>query len=201
MRKEDELGTLLVDRSKQRPSNENQSTSWVQTLAGSVVAPSTLSLVIFFLLLFIPITALVIGIYYHDPRYCPIEPRLSIFLIVNGSVSIGWILLIIFATILTIMTAKYPNSSALATLVIVFSGFVILLLIFLIIWLIFGSIWTFNVYYWVNYYYDARTNFYPYDYCQPEFYRFTFVYLIFSYVFMFFQCAYHCFNNKLVSTE
>jgi hypothetical protein len=200
MRKEIDLHPYLIAPSEHRSFNENKSQSWLRYLIGSVVSPSVFSLIVLFILLFIPITVLVVGINYRDPHHCPIEPRISVFLIVNGSVSLAWIILIIITTILTTTTTNHCPLISL-TLVIVFSITIIIGTIFSIIWTIIGSVWTFNVYYWVTYYYDTQTNFYPYNYCQPELYRFTFVYLILSYVFTFLQCGYHCINNKFTSTK
>jgi hypothetical protein len=194
MGKEIDLDQFLVDPSERKFFNENKSQSWVRYLVGSVVTPSIFSLIVFGLLLFIPITVLVVGINYQDARYCPIEPRISVFLIVNGSVLLGWIALIIIVTVFTI-TATNHCPFIFTFLAIVFSIIIIISTIFSIIWLIIGSVWTFSVYYWITYYYDAQNNFYPYNYCQPELYRFTFIYLILSYVFAFLQCCYYCFNN------
>jgi len=193
MGKEIDLDQFLVDPSERKFFNENKSESWVRYLVGSVVTPSIFSLIVFGILLFIPITVLVVGINYQDARYCPIEPRISVFLIVNGSVLLGWIVLIIIVTVLTIMATNHCPF-IFTFLAIVFSIIIIISTIFLIIWTIIGSVWTFSVYYWITYYYDAQNNFYPYNYCQPELYRFTFIYLIFSYVFAFLQCCYYCFN-------
>ncbi|UJR12197.1 hypothetical protein I4U23_016374 [Adineta vaga] len=198
MRKERDSEPFLVDPSEQRSFNKNQSQSWVHYLVGSVVSPSHIGLIILFILLFIPITVLIIGINYHDPRYCSIEPRIPIFLIVHGSVLFGWLTLVIIVSIIIIQMAKENSSFTSPILVIIFSIFIILSTIFLIIWTIVGSVWTFNVYQWVTYYYDTQTNFYPYNYCQPELYRFTFTYIILSYIIVFFQCCYYCFNNKLI---
>jgi hypothetical protein len=193
MGKEIDLDQFLVDPSERKFFNENKSESWVRYLVGSVVTPSIFSLIVFGILLFIPITVLVVGINYQDARYCPMEPRISLFLIVNGSVLLGWIVLIIIVTLITIMATDHCPF-ILTFLVIVFSVIIIISTIFSMIWMIIGSVWTFSVYYWITYYYDAQNNFYPYNYCQPELYRFTFIYLIFSYVFAFLQCCYYCFN-------
>ena len=202
MRKENDLDPFLVDRSKNKSVNEYKSQFWIRYLVGSIVPASIFSLIIFFLLLIIPITVLIVGINYRDPRYCPIEPRISIFILVNGSVTLGWIILIIIVTLLTIKTSKNNHRSSLSIiLIIVFSVIIIIVSIFLFIWMIIGTVWVFNVYHWVNYYYDTRTSFYPYNYCQPELYRFTFVYLVLSYILTFLQICYHCFNNMCTSPK
>jgi hypothetical protein len=194
MRKENDLDQFLVNSSEYRSVNENTSQSLVRCLVGGVASASIFCLIILFILLIIPITVLVVGINYHDPRYCPIEPRISLFLIVSGSVSLGWIVLTIVVTILTIMAAsRRPFNSV--GLVIVLSVIILIITIFSIIWLIIGSVWTFSVYMWVTYNYDTMNNFYPYNYCQPELYRFTFVYLILSFILVVFQCSYYCFNS------
>ncbi|UJR12516.1 hypothetical protein I4U23_016691 [Adineta vaga] len=201
MRKERDLEPFLVNSSKQRSFNEIPSQSWIRYLVGSVVSPSIFRLIVFFILLFIPITVLIIGINYRDPRHCPIEPRIRVFLIVHGSVLLGWILLLLIVSILTIRAATKNGPLNSTILVIVFSIIIILGTIFLIIWTIIGSVWTFNIYHWITYYYDTKTNFYPYNYCHPELYRFTFVYIILSYIIVFFQCCYHCFNNKFIISQ
>ena len=64
MRKEIDLDQFLVNPSEHQSFNENKSQSRVRDLVGSVVSSSTFSLIIFAILLFIPITVLVVGINY-----------------------------------------------------------------------------------------------------------------------------------------
>ncbi|CAF1354438.1 unnamed protein product [Adineta steineri] len=195
MRNENDVDPFLGSSSERQSFNENESQPWVNYLVGAVVSPSVISVIILLLLLFIPITVLVVGINYHDPHYCPIEPHISTFLIVHGSVLFGWIIFTIIPTILAKKLSSNDDPYISGIIVIILSVMTIICTIFLIIWTIVGSIWTFNVFYWVTYYYDTKNNFYPYNYCQPELYRFTFVYIILSYIFVFLQICYYCFNN------
>ena len=73
---------------------------WVRYVVATVAVASIVGIVILVLMLAIPISMLVIGVRYRDFYYCPIEPRISTFLIVAGSVSITWIVLSIILSIM-----------------------------------------------------------------------------------------------------
>src|SRR5690349_6410532 len=108
MKKEMVRDPLLVNPGKRRSLNGNTSRSWIRrVLLGGV--GSVFRLTILTILLALPITVLVIGLHYRDPRYCPIEPRISLFLIVHGSVSLGWIALTFVSIVLTIIAARQSS--------------------------------------------------------------------------------------------
>jgi hypothetical protein len=193
MKKEMHRDPLLVNSVKDRSLNKTKSQSWIPCLVCGLASASIFCLIILIILLAIPITVLVIGVRYRDPRYCPIEPRISLFLIVNGSVSLGWIVLTIPLLVIAILAASYRSLSSII-LSIIFTIISFLGMIFLIIWLILGSVWTFRVHKYVTHEYDTINHFYTFNYCHPILYQFTFVYLIVSYVLSVFQCCYYCLN-------
>jgi hypothetical protein len=93
------------------------------------------------------------------------------------------------------------RSSISVLLVTILSIGLFLNLIFSIIWLIIGSVWTFRVHNRVTYEYDIIDHYYPYNYCNPVLYKFTFVYLIVSYVLMAIQCCYQCLTSGFRSKQ
>jgi hypothetical protein len=119
-------------------------------------------------MLTIPNSMLVIGVFYRDPYYCPIEPRISRFLIGGGSVSIVYthsIIAVICVVILSVITIVGQISS--------------------IIWLIVGSVWTSSirnrVEFIINYPFNIKL------YCHWTSYQFTFAYLIIIYILLHYQ--------------
>jgi hypothetical protein len=193
------LDPLLVNSGKHRPVNTNKSHSRIGGLFAGTAA-SICCLIILIILLAVPITVLVIGTRYRDPRYCPIEPRISLFLIVNGAVSIGWIIFTILTTVMAIFFAA-QRSLISVVLVTILSIVLFLHLIFSIIWLIIGSVWTFSVHNRVTHEYDTINHFYPFNYCNPVLYKFTFIYLIISYVLIAIQCFYQCLTSAFRSRQ
>ena len=193
MKKKVNYDPLIVDSVNPQSSSKEISHPWTIGVLGGAAA-SVCFLIILCLLLAVPITVFVIGTRYRDPRYCPIEPRISLFLIVHGSVALGWILLMIIISLMTMFCAYRRSSAA------IFLGIILFLIIFLnlffsLIWLIIGSVWTFNVRNRVTYQYDPINHFYPYNYCHPLLYKFTFTYLIVSYVLMAIQCCCQSITN------
>ncbi|CAF1381076.1 unnamed protein product [Rotaria sp. Silwood1] len=174
---------------RNRSSNSETSHKWVRYIVGCVTVTSIFGLIIFLIMLGIPISMLVIGIRYRNQYYCPIEPRISLFLIVAGSVSIGLIILIILLSLLTIFIS-YKNSKMTMIIFLILSFFIFIGEIFSIIWLIIGSIWTFHIRTRV----EHRIN-YPFNmrlYCHKTLYQFTFIYLIIIYILIGLQCCFHC---------
>jgi hypothetical protein len=168
----------------------------VATVAGA----SILSLIVLSLLLVVPITALIVGIHYRDPRYCPIEPRISLFLIVSGSIALACGVVMILISVLTMFFASQRSSIS------IILGIILCIIIFLTgifstVWLIIGSVWTFSVRSGVTHRYDTINNYYTYNYCHPVLYQFTFIYLIVAYVGLGIQCCYSCYTNMCRSTS
>ena len=179
--------TLLDDFDRQPISKKKISGNWaVRACLGGI--GSIICLIILVILLALPITVLIIGTRYRDPRYCPIQPRISVFLMVNGGVSLGYIIFSILALILITISASRRSFAAII-LIIIFGIVLALVLIFSLIWLIIGSVWTFGVRNRVIHEYDRMNNFYLYTYCHPVLYKFTFAYLIVSYILIAFQCC------------
>ncbi|CAF2774949.1 unnamed protein product, partial [Rotaria sp. Silwood2] len=104
--------TLTSENSYNHPIHSSKSETsykWVRYIVGYVTITSIFGLIVFLIMLGIPISMLVIGIRYCRPYYCPIEPRISLFLIVAGSAFIGSIILIILLSLLTIFIS-YKSS-------------------------------------------------------------------------------------------
>jgi hypothetical protein len=197
MKKDTISDPLLLTTVKLRSSNEHTSKSWVAPLVGGGIA-SIFCVIILTILLAIPITVLVIGTHYRNPRYCPIEPRISLFLIVHGSVSLGWIVFMILMFAMIIFFAARGSSTP-VILGIILSIILFLVSIFSIIWLIVGSVWTFRIHNWITYEYDPFNHYYPFNYCQPVLYKFTYAYLIVSYVVIALQCCCQCVTSAFTA--
>ncbi|CAF1508671.1 unnamed protein product, partial [Rotaria sordida] len=104
--------SLLVSIPNYNKSNLKRSSSNVGLIVGGFAIVSVIGIVILSLLLAIPITVLVIGLHYRDPRYCPIEPRISLFLIVHGSVSIGCLITNILFGVIILLLIRRDSSPA-----------------------------------------------------------------------------------------
>ncbi len=171
---------------------------WVRSFVGAVAVASIFGIVILIVMLAVPISMLVIGVRYRDPYYCPIEPRISHFLIVAGSVALVWIVLTILLSLATMFYA-YTRSIITIICVVILSLSIFILQIFLIIWLIIGSVWTFRV--------RSRVQFvinYPFNfpvYCNRTLYQFTFTYLIIVYILLALQCCVQCCTRFLRSKQ
>ncbi len=189
---------FLVNSVQRRPSHKRNSYRFGRVAGGT--AASIFCVIILSIFLAMPITVLVIGTRYQDPRYCPIEPRISLFLIVHGSVSLVWIFLMILMILMAIFLAT-KNSTFVTCFAIVLTIVLYIILIFLLIWLIIGSVWTFSVNDRVIHEYDTVHNFYLYTYCHPVLYKFTFTYLIISYVLTAIQLCYQCMNSLSRSND
>jgi hypothetical protein len=172
-----------------RSSDIEPSHPWVRyAVAGAAVA-SIFGLVVLVLMLAFPISMLAVGVHYRDWRYCPIEPRISRFLIVGGAVSFVWIILTIILSVMTMFLA-YTRWMIAVICVVILSVITIVGQIFSIIWLIVGSVWTFGirnrVQFTINYPFNIRF------YCHRTLYDFTFAYLIMIYIFIALQLACRC---------
>lgn len=143
---------------------------------------SIMGLIILFLLLAIPISMLVIGVRYQRRRFCPIEPRISTFLIVGGSVGLFYLVLT-FILSLILMLVNYRKSTGPFIVVVVLTLIALLTQIFLFIWVIVGCVWTFSIYNKVQY----TDRYYRKTYCNGTLYLFTFIYLIVIIILWFIQ--------------
>jgi hypothetical protein len=165
---------------------------WIRYLVGAAAFASIFGVVILVLMLALPISMLVIGVRYRDFLYCPIEPRISRFLIVGGSVSLISIILTIALSLLTMFVA-YTRSIISIICVAILGLVIIILQIFSIIWLIIGSVWTFSIRNRVQYYINYPFNFR--FYCNKTLYQFTFAYLIIIYILLALQIGCQCCLN------
>ncbi|CAF4845702.1 unnamed protein product [Rotaria socialis] len=117
---------------------------WVRYVDGDAAAASIFGLVILILILAIPISMLVIDARYRDLLYCSIEPHISRFLIVHGSVLIIWIILTIMLSIMRMFSA-YTRSIISVICVVMLRITIIVRQIFSIVRLIVGSFCTFSI--------------------------------------------------------
>lgn len=199
MNREIVLHPLLDNSVKGRSFNENVSRPWFRRVLLSG-GGSAFCLIILTILIALPITVLIVGIYYHDRRYCPVEPRISLFLIVHGSVSLGWIFLTFLSIVLLMMAARRRSSTATNPTIILYV-ILCLMTVFSFAWVIIGSVWTLSVHGRVIYEYDTNYYLRPFHYCHSSLYEFTFVYLFFAFVFTIIQCFYQCCTNPFDSEQ
>jgi hypothetical protein len=161
-----------------RSADLDPSYPWVRYAVAGAAAVSLFGILLLILILAVPISMIVIGVRYRYEYDCPIEPRLSRFLIVGGSVSIVWIVITIIVSLIT-MFFSYTRSIGSVICVIILIVITFLGQIFSLIWLIIGSVWTFSIRSRVQY----RDPFFYYrSYCNQTLYQFTFAYLILIYV-------------------
>jgi hypothetical protein len=197
MKKDTVNEPFLVASVQQGPSPSRNSHKTGIVAVGIVVLIIVLIILIIFSAL--PITVLIIGTHYRDSSYCPIEPRISLFLIVHGSVVLSLIILMILIIVMVICTLT-KHSMAAALLIVVLNILFYIILIFSIVWLIIGSVWTFRVYNRVIHEYDTVDNV-PTFYCHPVLYKFTFIYLIVSSVLVVLKCFFKCLSSLLGESE
>lgn len=175
-----------------RFSHVNPPHPWIRYVVASVAVATVFGVVILALMLAVPISMLAIGTRHRQFWYCPIEPRISRFLIVGGTISLIWILLTIILSLLTIFVA-YTRSMTSIIGVLVLSGIIFALQIFSFIWLIVGSVWTFRVKNYVRYFWTDPFNF-PW-YCDKTLYQFTFAIIIIIYILLAIQVCSRCCVN------
>lgn len=178
---------LVTSRNREHSHGKRHKSLTDRVIAGAVIG-SLLGLIIPITIMIMAIVPLIIGVRYSDPRYCPIEPRISLFLIVHGSFGLAYSTIEILLCII-ILCNKRQRSTSFTTFIVFVSIFLYFGAIFICAWLIVGSIWTFRVNNQVTHKYDTLHNFYTYDYCHPVLYGFTFVYLIISYVLLSILCC------------
>ena len=174
------ISTNPLNRSR-RISGFDPSHPWIRYAVSGAAVASIFGVIILVLMLAIPISMLAMGVRYRDFLYCPIEPRISHFLIVGGSISLIWIILTIILSIITMFFA-YTRSIISVICVVILSVIIIIGQIFLIIWLIVGSVWTFSIRNRVEFIINYPINFRVY--CYKPLYQFTFAYLILIYIFI-----------------
>jgi len=184
--------TTIKLRSSDEPhriSRINPPNPWIRYVVGCVAVASLIGVVILALMLAIPISMIAIGARYRHFYDCPIETRISHFLIVGGSTSLVWIVLTIVVSLLTMFVA-YTRSLAGIIGVLVLTVIIFCLQIFSFIWLIVGSVWTFRIRNYVQFKDSSRIN-----YCNPVLYRGTVAILIITLLWPFIQCCLSCFRQ------
>ncbi|CAF3656446.1 unnamed protein product [Rotaria socialis] len=161
---------------------------WLNALLATNAVTSVIGLIILFLLLGIPVSILVIDVRYQHRHFCPIEPRISLFLTVGCGVALGYFVLSIVLSLIT-MFLYYTRSFKILVPVTVLAMITMLIQIFLFIWVIIGSVWTFSIYNDVEYTNPRRWR----KYCDETLYMFTFIYLIIIIVLWAIQRCVRCF--------
>ncbi|UJR24710.1 hypothetical protein I4U23_006084 [Adineta vaga] len=168
--------------------------SWIRRTMDASGPSMIVNLISFIISISLFISMLVIGILYRDPRYCPIEPRISNFLIVYASFGSGWIIASILFGLIVSTCLKDHRSSIDTVVVIVPQTTRVFGSFFSFIWLILGSVWTFQIRSRLTHEYDQINHFYTYNYCHPVLYKFTFSFLIVNYVLIAIYCCQWCFR-------
>jgi hypothetical protein len=178
------LQSRLNERMNRRSNHMMMSYLWVRLLLIAAAVKSILGLIILFLLLGVSICVLIIGFHFRHSYHCPIEHKISLFLIVAGSVSVEWIILSIILSIITIVL-KRIRSFMLVVFIILTALMIIITNIFLFMWVIFGSMWTLKALNTVQYVTPHENTF-----CHRTLYRFTLGYLVMTYILSALQCWY-----------
>jgi hypothetical protein len=156
----------------------------VRLLLIASTVKSILGLIILFLLFVISTGVFFIGFYYRHSSNCPIEPRISCFLMITGSLSIEWIILSLILSTITIVR-KHIQSLILISFIILTALIIIITNLFLTIWAVFGSIWTLKALEKAQYT-DSHLN----TFCRRTLYQFTLGYLVVTYILSALQCWY-----------
>ena len=175
-----EQNPFLDNSTRPRSSFENTPQSLPGSILGVSVKACAVILIPITLCIAVPTSELVIGLRFRDPRYCPVETRISLFLIVHGAISLGYVAFLIIITALKICGIARSSSAPSACFIIAIVIEVIILLVSTSC-LIVGAVWTFGVNNQVIHHYDTANNFYLYTYCHPALYRFSRYYIIFWY--------------------
>jgi hypothetical protein len=157
---------------------------WIRLLLIAAAVKSILGLIILFFLLVASVSALIVGAHFRHPHDCPIEPNISLFLIIAGIASVEWIILSFILSIITIVVNQI-QSIMLVILIILTALMIIITNLFLFIWVIFGSIWTLKALDMVQYT-DPHMN----TFCRQILYQFTLGYLVVTYILSALQCWY-----------
>ncbi|UJR23503.1 hypothetical protein I4U23_026501 [Adineta vaga] len=157
---------------------------WIRLLLIATTVKSILGLLILFLLLGLSLSILIIGLHFRQSRHCPIDSRISLFLILAGIASIEWIVLSIILSIITIVL-KHIRSIILVVFIILLASIIFITNIILFVWIICGSVWTLKVFDHVQY-----TNPSVNTFCQQTLYQFSLGYLFVSYILTALQCWY-----------
>lgn len=128
-------------------------------------------------ILYLALPGVVIFMGYKYANQCPINPRIPQFLIVLGAMNI-------VSNIVTLLK-KGSEKEGSDKYKMCCSCLLLPIQIILFTWIIFGSVWTFSVKSTVQY--DDPTNLTTY--CHKTLYLFTFIILIFNYVFLALLCC------------
>ncbi|CAF0823681.1 unnamed protein product [Adineta ricciae] len=169
---------------KEKSNHKVMSQLWFRVLLVATTVKSILGLIILFGLLGLSICVFLVGFHFRQSRHCPIESKISLFLIIAGSGSIEWIVLSIILSTITIVL-KHIRSFILVWFIILLALLILITNIILFGWVICGSVWTLKVFDSVQY-----TNRSMNTFCQQTLYHFSLGYLVMTYVLTALQCWY-----------
>jgi hypothetical protein len=126
----------------------------------------------------IAILSLIFGIhYFHN---CPIQPRISLFLVVQGAVGIQLIVIHILTIVYILRITKFKYLFICIVAVLVFS-----ISLFLFAWFIAGNVWIFSVTKQVQFTDQTKLN----SYCNSTFFHFSFWLIIVQYIMGLYFCC------------
>lgn len=168
----------------QQSNHMIMSHQWIRLLLIATAVKSILGLLILFFLFLLSLIVFIVGLRFHHSYFCPVEPKISLFLMIAGVISTQWVILSAILSIITIVQTHF-RSLIVISLNIAIALTIVLMNIFLIIWLIFGSLWTLTVLERVQYVNPNLDTF-----CDLTLFRFTLVYLIVTYILSGLQCWY-----------
>lgn len=160
------------------------SSRWIRLLLIAAAVKSILGLIILFLLFLISLIVFIIALHFRHSTSCPIEPKISLFLIVASVVSTQWLILSAILSTITIIQKDF-HSFVLVTFNILTAVVIIAINLFLMVWLILGGIWTLRALDSVQYINPHLPTF-----CELTLYRLTLGYLTFTYMLSALQCWY-----------
>ena len=126
----------------------------------------------------IVILSLIFGIlYFHN---CPIQPRIPLFLVVQGAVGVLLIAIHIFATISTLCVTKFKYF-----FICIVAALALIIILFLFAWFIAGNVWVFSATKQVQFVDQTKSN----SYCNRTLFHFSFWLIIVQYIMSLYFCC------------
>lgn len=157
---------------------------WIRLLLIGTTVKSILGLVILIALLVVSTSVFLVGVHFRHSHYCPMETRISLFLLVAGGLSIVWIILSLVLSIITIVRT-HIRWLPLVVFIVLLASVILIINMFWFVWVICGSVWTLRVFDAVQYNDSSASSF-----CHRSLYQFALSYLIFTYILTALQCWY-----------
>ncbi|CAF1015107.1 unnamed protein product [Adineta steineri] len=176
--------TLSISPSHRISSNFSRSHSETRRKFGMDACITMCGLFVALLILCIPITELVIGIKYQ--HQCPIQPKIPIYLIVAGSLTLPMLVLSSAMSIDSI-TRDFRERRLGFSLILGLVFLAILISLVMFAWFITGSVWIYSITNRVQY-----TNPIDPNYCDKLLYRFAYVITIINWVSLGLSCCQSC---------